>query len=169
MSITSVLSTFETAGINALLSFNGVGEKIKPLISQALSGAALDAMARSSLSSGVINTLESIAEHLFPNVAPELKIAAAVVASYNQDKTIWLQQALNVVLGTDLAVDGIYGPNTVKAVEQFQTQIVGLAVDGFAYRVTTPLLEAALAKVLAKSSAAADNQTAVTKPAQVAS
>lgn len=169
MSIGSVLSTIESAGINGLLSFVGVGESLKPLISQALSGASLDAMARSVLSDGVISTLEGIAEHLFPNVAPELRLAAAVVASYNRDKTIWLQQALNAILGTNLAVDGIYGPNTVAAVEQFQEKQVGLKPDGWAYRLTTPLIEAALAKLLTKSTAVADQQVAVTAPAQVAS
>lgn len=167
MSISSVLSSI--TNINGLLSFTGVKEKILPLISQALSGASLDAMARSVLSDGVITTLENVAEHLFPNVAPELKLAAAVVASYNNDKTVWLQQALNAILGTSLVVDGVYGPATVAAVEQFQQQQVGLKVDGWAYRLTTPLIEAALAKVLTKSSVVADNQTAVTAPAQVAS
>lgn len=170
MSIGSILSSI--THINDLLSFAGVADKIKPLISQALSGASLDAMARSVLSSGVINTLESMAEHLFPNVAPELRLAAGAVASYNQDKTIWLQQALNAILGDTLvdgplAVDGIYGPATVKAVEQFQQQSVGLKKDGWAYRITTPLIEAALAKVLAKSPKVADNQVPVTAPAQV--
>lgn len=169
MSISTVLSTIESAGINGLLSFAGVGESLKPLISQALSGASLDAMVRTALSGGgVINTLEGVGEHLFPKVAPELRAAAAVVASFNRDKTIWLQQALKAILKIDLAVDGIYGPKTVAAVEQFQQQQVGLNVDGWAYRLTTPLIEAALAKVLAKSTAVADNQVAVTAPAQVA-
>lgn len=166
MSIGSVLSSL--GNINSLLSFAGVAEKVKPLIAQALSGASLDTMARSILSSGVINTLESVAEHLFPNVAPELRLAAGVVASYNQDKTIWLQQALNAILGTDLAVDGIYGEQTRLAVEQFQQQTVGLKVDGFAYKVTQPLIEAALAKLLTHKPAVATAQVAVTAPAQVA-
>lgn len=170
MSIASILSSLPS--INSLLSFAGVADKIKPLISQALSGASLDTMARSVLSSGVINTIETLAEHLFPNLAPELRLAAGVVASYNHDKTIWLQQALNAILGADLAkpldVDGIYGPATVAAVELFQQKTVGLAVDGWAYRITTPLIEAALAKVLAKSTVAADQQVAVTTPAQAA-
>lgn len=165
MSIASILSGLS---INGLLSFAGVGDTLKPLISQALSGASLDAMARSVLSSGVINTLESLAEHLFPKVAPELRLAAGIVSSYNKDKTIWLQQALNTILGTKLAVDGIYGPATVAAVEQFQTQQLGLKVDGWAYRITTPLIEAALAKIFTKSNKVAINQVAVTAPAQVA-
>lgn len=166
MSIGSVLSTF--GNLNQLWSLIGVGQSVRPLIQQALSGASLDTMARSILSSGVIQTLETAAESLFPNLAPELKLAAGIVAAYDHDKTKWLQQALNAVLGTNLDVDGIYGPATVKAVEQFQQGVVGLKVDGWAYRLTTPLIEAALAKLLAHKPAVATAQVAVIAPAQVA-
>lgn len=158
------------SNINQLLSFAGIGSAVRPLIQQALSGASLATMAREVLSSGVIDSLEKTAESLFPNIAPELKLAAGIVAAYDNDKTKWLQQALNAILGTTLAVDGIYGPNTTAAVEQFQQQQVGLKVDGWAYRVTTPLIEAALAKLLTKSPSAAKvitEQVAVTAPAQV--
>lgn len=158
--------------VNQLWSVIGVGQTLRQLIQQAMSGASLDAMARSILSSGVIETLEKTAETLFPNVAPELKLAAAVVAGYDHDGTKWLQQSMRTILGIDLAVDGIYGPATTAAVEEFQQQTLGLKVDGFAYRVTRPLIEAALAKLLAKSSRVAaivGQQEAVTAPAQVAS
>lgn len=167
MSLGSVLSSI--THITGLQSLVGVGTAVLPLIRQALSGASLDTMVRSVLAGGgVINTLETMAEHLFPNLAPELRVAAAVVATYDTDKTKWLQQALNVILGTSLAVDGIYGPATVAAVEQFQERTVGLKVDGWAYRITTPLIETALAKILTKSPAVAVRQVAVTAPAQVA-
>jgi len=41
----------------------------------------------------------------------------------------WIQQALNVVMGTSLDVDGYYGTNTANAVKQFQSAY-GLEVDG---------------------------------------
>ena len=41
----------------------------------------------------------------------------------------WIQQALNVVMGTSLDVDGYYGNNTANAVKQFQSAY-GLEVDG---------------------------------------
>lgn len=161
------------SNINQLLSFAGIGNAVRPLIQQALSGASLATMAREALSGGsVVGILEKAAEALFPNLAPELRLAAGAVAAYDNDKTKWLQQALNVILGPDenLVVDGIYGPATVAAVEQFQQQQVGLKVDGWAYRVTTPLIEAALAKMLTKPAAAKviTAQVAVTTPAQVA-
>lgn len=165
MSIGSVLSSIPN--INQLWSLIGVGPAVRPLIQQALSGASLDSMLRSTLSSGVIQTLETAAEGLFPNLAPEIKLAAVSVAAYDHDRTRWLQRALNAILGTSLAIDGIYGVATVAAVEQFQQTVVGLKVDGFAYRVTTPLIEAALAKVLAKAPSVATEQVAVTAPAQV--
>jgi len=46
-----------------------------------------------------------------------------------------LQHSLNVILGTNLAVDGKYGNNTVSAVKQFQTKY-GLTVDGIAGKNT---------------------------------
>lgn len=167
MSIGSVLSSIPNIG--QLFSLIGVGTTVRSLIQQALSGASLDAMLRSTLSSGVIQTLETAAEGLFPNLAPELKLAAASVAAYDHDRTRWLQQALNAILSINLDVDGIYGHDTRTAVEQFQQTVVGLKVDGWAYRVTTPLIEAALAKVLAKAPSVATEQVAVTTPAQIAS
>lgn len=172
MSIGSVLSSIPNIG--QLWSLIGVGQSVRPLIQQALSGASLDSMIRSIVSDGVVSTLETAAEGLFPKLAPELRLAAGAVSAYDHDKTKWLQQALNVILGpldvhVHLDVDGIYGPATVAAVEQFQQTVVGLKVDGWAYRVTTPLIEAALAKVLAKAPSVATEQVAVTTPAQIAS
>ncbi|QBY55928.1 peptidoglycan-binding protein (plasmid) [Cupriavidus oxalaticus] len=51
----------------------------------------------------------------------------------------WIQQSLNQVLGTQLIVDGILGPQTVGAIRRFQQQR-GLVVDG----IVGPLTEQAL-------------------------
>jgi hypothetical protein len=51
----------------------------------------------------------------------------------------WVQQSLNQVQGSGLAVDGIKGPKTKAAVKQFQ-QRRGLTVDG----IVGPITEAAL-------------------------
>lgn len=161
--------------INQLWSLIGVGQTMRSLIQQAMSGASLVAMAKSALSQSNIDALEAVAEQLFPKLAPELRLAAAVVAAYDHDKTKWLQQSLNIVLKLtgepdELTVDGIYGPATVAAVEKFQTDITGLKVDGFAFKATTPLIEAALAKLLSRSptvTAVVTQQQAVLEPAQV--
>src|SRR6185369_16415250 len=100
--------------ISQLWSLIGVGSTMKSIVSQAMSGGSLVSMARELLSGNVVTTLEAMGEHLFPKVAPELRLGAAIVAAYDTDKTKWLQQALNAILGTKLDVDGIYGPATVK-------------------------------------------------------
>lgn len=157
--------------MNVLSFFSaiGVGNVMRQLIAQAMSGGSLVDMAKSILTKDNIATLEGYAEQIFPKVAPELKLAAGIVAAYDHDKTKWLQQALKAILGIDLAVDGIYGPATIAAVEQFQGMSLGLKVDGFAYRITTPLIEAALARLLSKpvTAAAIGAQTAMLAPSQV--
>ncbi len=55
----------------------------------------------------------------------------------------WLQHALNQVLGTQLAVDGVAGPQTRSAIRQFQASR-GLAVDGIAGPRTQAALRSAL-------------------------
>jgi peptidoglycan hydrolase-like protein with peptidoglycan-binding domain len=46
-----------------------------------------------------------------------------------------LQRSLNTLIGADLTVDGIYGPNTKDAVRRFQ-KANGLQVDGVAGPIT---------------------------------
>lgn len=137
---------------NQLFSLTGMSAALKSLAQQALSGPNLVSMATGILSGDLVGVLERTAEGLFPNLAPELHLAAAVVAGYDHDKTKWLQQALNALNGnTDLSVDGIYGPATVTAVEKFQQNTLGLTVDGFAYRITNAAIQAALTKLTAKA------------------
>jgi phosphatidylserine/phosphatidylglycerophosphate/cardiolipin synthase-like enzyme/outer membrane protein OmpA-like peptidoglycan-associated protein len=56
----------------------------------------------------------------------------------------WAQQSLNTLLGLNLAVDGIMGPQTRSAVRSFQQQR-GLTVDGIVGPQTEAALHAALA------------------------
>jgi murein L,D-transpeptidase YcbB/YkuD len=56
-------------------------------------------------------------------------------ADARKEKVKWLQAALNQILNINLAVDGIYGEKTKKAVRQFQ-QKYGLQVDGVAGPIT---------------------------------
>ena len=51
------------------------------------------------------------------------------INSYNKEDTTYAQKVLNQYGGYGLAVDGIYGSNTVSAVKKFQ-KANGLAVDG---------------------------------------
>ncbi len=54
-----------------------------------------------------------------------------------------LQYSLNILMGTDLTVDGIYGTKTVDAVKQFQSYY-GLPADGIAGRNTNNKINALL-------------------------
>jgi outer membrane protein OmpA-like peptidoglycan-associated protein len=57
----------------------------------------------------------------------------------------WVQDALNRILGLQLAVDGIVGPATRSAIRTFQ-QKQGLVVDGIVGPATEAALRAALAR-----------------------
>lgn len=160
---------FGITSITQLWSLFGVATTMKSLVQQALSGASLVSMAKGLLSGDLVSVLEKAGETLFPKVAPELRLAAAIVAAYDHDKTKWLQQALNVILGLNLDVDGIYGEETVKAVEQFQQQQLGLKVDGWAYRVTNAAIQDVMAKLLLAMPAAASTQAPALAASQVAS
>lgn len=62
-----------------------------------------------------------------------------MVGSYDRIVTALIQQKLNDVAGTNLAVDGIYGPATFEAVKRFQ-QFFGANVDGIVGKQTWALL-----------------------------
>ena len=62
-----------------------------------------------------------------------------MVGSYDRIVTALIQQKLNDVAGTNLAVDGIYGPATFEAVKRFQ-RFFGANVDGIVGKQTWALL-----------------------------
>lgn len=102
-----------------------------------------------AMSGELAGIVEGIGSALFPKAAPELHIAAGIIASFDANFTKWLQGALNsyLSLSSPLVVDGIYGPKTIDAVEAFQTKI-GLTVDGFAGQLTEAALRGLLTKVI---------------------
>lgn len=91
--------------------------------------------------------LEQYGGQFFPNVKPELKIAAAAMTAFDPNVTKWLQGSLNALVepSPNLVVDGLYGPKTRAAVEALQAKL-GLAVDGWAGQLTQVAISAALAK-----------------------
>lgn len=80
----------------------------------------------------ILNALEGFAEEMFPKVAPELRVAAAIASSFDTNGVKFAQNALNrlVVPAPNLTVDGHVGPLTKKAVADLQEQL-GLRVDSF--------------------------------------
>src|SRR5262249_38481933 len=72
---------------------------------------------------------------------PVLQLIGGIVAHFDPNVTKWLQGSLNVVVGSSLVVDGLYGPRTIDAVKAFQTK-AGITVDGLAGLVTQAALPA---------------------------
>jgi len=75
----------------------------------------------------------------------------------------WLQDSLNKIQGSDLAVDGSYGRHTRAAVRKFQ-DTHGLRVDGQAGDLTCAAIDAELAK-MPKLTAHPKSTETVSKPA----
>jgi hypothetical protein len=71
-------------------------------------------------------------------------VLGADEAQSNNDDIKWLQDSLNKLIGTHLAVDGVYGPLTKQAVSQFQ-QKNELQVDGVAGPITRAKIRELLA------------------------
>lgn len=123
----------------------GLLPKIQEAFKGGVSVAALAYAAQAVLTPETITMLETIAESFFPQVAPELKIAAVLMTNFDGDKVKWLQQAANALLGTNLAVDGLVGPQTHAAIQMLQQQL-GLTPDGWLGATTAKAIEAALAE-----------------------
>ncbi|WP_026961873.1 peptidoglycan-binding protein [Alicyclobacillus herbarius] len=76
--------------------------------------------------------------------ATQTKGGSPMLERGTQDPAVkLLQEELNLVLGTKLAVDGVYGPKTEAAVKSFQHQY-HLTVDGIAGPMTLTTLGQAL-------------------------
>lgn len=91
--------------------------------------------------------MEALGGMLFPNVRPELHIAAVAMTQYDTDLNKWVQGGLNafVVPSPNLKVDGVYGPKTKAACAALQSQL-GMKVDGWAGN----LVQLALMQLMAK-------------------
>jgi peptidoglycan hydrolase-like protein with peptidoglycan-binding domain len=100
--------------------------------------------------------LDSLGAMLFPNVKPELRIAAVAMTQYDTNLNMWIQGALNIFVtpSPGLAVDGIYGPKTGAAVASLQKQL-GMTVDGWAGNLVQTALMQLMAKKLGAPVAAA--------------
>lgn len=101
-----------------------------------------------ALSPTLANILTGVGAQLFPKAAPTLQLVGGVLSSFDPNTTKWLQGSLNSLLSLSppLVVDGMYGPKTAAAVEQFQTKYK-LTVDGIAGTITQAALQAVLAKL----------------------
>ncbi len=117
------------------------GPAVKAIWDEAMSND--DAVTKiRALSAPLAQAVEGIGAELFPQAAPALHIIGGVVATFDPNVTAWLQKGLNAYLGTNLVVDGIYGPKTREAVAAAQTKL-GLTADGIAGQIT----QAAFSKI----------------------
>lgn len=114
----------------------------------------------------ILGALEGVAENMFPLVAPELRLAAAIATSYDTNGMKWVQNALNKLVepSPNLDVDGENGPLTIAAVKQLQIQIgnsmgIDLKPDGWAGDKTMAAIQFLLSKI-----AAEELVTPVTQP-----
>jgi len=123
------------------------GPLLKMAIDEAMSNDDLVTKVR-KLAGPFAPLLEQIGGQLFPNVKPELHIAASVMAAFDPNITKWVQSSLNVLVtpSPNLEVDGLYGPLTRAAVSAYQTQL-GLPADGWAGRLTQAAIDMAMSKV----------------------
>lgn len=137
--MTDILSILQLA-----VSF---GPTIKAIIDEAESNDTIIQKV-TALSPTLANILTGVGAQLFPKAAPTLQLVGGVLSSFDPNTTKWLQGSLNSLLSLSppLVVDGMYGPKTAAAVEQFQTKYK-LTVDGIAGTITQAALQAVLAKL----------------------
>jgi murein L,D-transpeptidase YcbB/YkuD len=116
------------------------GERIKQIVETATSNADMATKIK-ALGGPIANLLGDVARLMFPNVSPQLQLAAGATA-FDPVYTRRLQDSLNKFLtpSPNLAVDGDYGKATKAAVELAQKKL-GLDVDGWAGKDTKKALE----------------------------
>lgn len=94
--------------------------------------------------------IADVGSQLFPKAAPTVQLIGGSIAAFNTNYVKLVQGQINVLAPTlgltiaPLAVDGIYGPLTIKAVEAVQAHF-GITVDGVVGNVTQGFLAHALA------------------------
>jgi peptidoglycan hydrolase-like protein with peptidoglycan-binding domain len=94
----------------------------------------------------IVPFLEQYGSQLFPQAATAIHLVGGAIAAFDTNIVKWVQGACNNIIGTTLAVDGIYGKRTESAVKLLQGKL-GLKVDGLAGALTQAAIGAALAKL----------------------
>src|SRR4051812_43663369 len=90
----------------------------------------------------LLQQLAKSGQAAFPDVKDPTMAATAASSLFDQNAILWVQAALNMQ-GQGIAIDGVYGDGTKKAVAAFQ-EAKGLDVDGWAGAKTQEALRAAL-------------------------
>lgn len=126
---------------------------VKPIIDALRSGESVLELLKAK-GPGLIQFIQDIGKQLFPNLNPEDLTQAGALRAFDIDAVKVIQSSLNKLGETPpLIVDGSYGTLTKKAVEKFQTAN-GLTVDGWAGKLTSAVMQVALAKIEAPAAMA---------------
>lgn len=135
--------SFINLPITSILALLQYAPQIKGIIDSAVNATSLQDGVH-KVAPIIVPILEKVASTLFPQLAPEFHVAAAAMATFDPNKTKWLQQSLNALIPElNLVVDGIYGPATVRGVTAAQEKL-GLKSDGWAGMITNTAIQAAL-------------------------
>lgn len=97
----------------------------------------------------IIDLLKSIGGQLFPSLPTASQVEVGALISFDHTEVRWIQESLNKLGLTSppLIVDGLYGGETKKAVEKFQTAHGVSIVDGWAGQVTHTAIQNELNKL----------------------
>lgn len=108
----------------------------------------------------LIEYIQKVGRELFPNLSDEDAAQAGALRSFDQESVKVIQTGINklasaglITLNKPLVVDGSYGTLTKAAVEMFQKSN-GLEVDGWAGKLTSAVMQVALAKLEAPAAMA---------------
>jgi Putative peptidoglycan binding domain/OmpA family len=95
----------------------------------------------------LMTTLQELQPEAF-EYSNEFEYGGGVVPSnrYSNEYSQWVQASLNQILGLQLAVDGVVGPQTRSAIRDFQNR-QGLLADGVVGPITEAAILAALGQV----------------------
>lgn len=139
-----------------LFSLIGAYSHVKAILDAAITNMDVKVTLQRELPQ-VVPYLEQIGEKLFPKVAPEMRVVAAAVASYDPNGTMWLQKSLNVLfhngkikLAEPLELDGVYGAKTRDAVEALQVSL-NIKPDGWMGQITQAAIRGAIALLETKN------------------
>lgn len=125
-----------------ILSLIGLIGPISSLIS---TGISVNSIGETIKDPAVQAVFKTVGAKLFPNAAPDMQIAGAVVSTYSPAYNMKVQNLLNsyLKLSPPLEVDGSYGPKTREAAKTAQKKL-GVVEDGWAGDVTLAAIQAAL-------------------------
>lgn len=127
-----------------MFSLFGLGNSLKTILDSSTTNEGI-LKGIKELAPKFMPMLESIGAAMFPKADKAIHAIGGIIASFDQNRVRWLQQSVNTLLPDedDIAVDGIFGPQSLAAVEKCQA-LLGLKVDGLPGKITQLAIDGAL-------------------------